>query len=72
MPKFDAAWTKKLKIFYLPTLIFVFFFFTISQEVVEKVVYRKKKWGVTHQLRENIASEVNAKATGHICAQKVF
>ena len=22
MPKFDAAWTKKLKFFYLPTLIF--------------------------------------------------
>ena len=66
MLKFDSARTKKLDFFYLPTLIF-YSFFTICQEVVEKVVYRKK-WGVTDHLREYIAGEVKPTATSPICA----
>ena len=66
MPKFVATYTEKLKIFYLPKLIFCSFFHNLW-EVEEKVVYRKQ-WGVTDHLRKEIASEVNATVTSPICA----
>ena len=51
MPKFDAMWTKNWKFFTFPHW-FLVLFFTVCQEEVEKVVYRKKIGGVTDHLRE--------------------
>ena len=59
MPKFDAAWTKKWKLFTFPRW-FLVHFFTICQEMVEKAVYRKKL-GVTDHLRES--EKLQAKLT---------
>ena len=52
MPKFDAAWTKKLEIFYLPSLIFGSIFHNLSGSGRESGLYPKKKKGVTDHLRE--------------------
>ena len=43
MPKFYAAWTEKLEIFELSTLIFGSFFQKPVRKIKEKVVYQKKK-----------------------------
>ena len=43
MPKFDAAYTEKLEIFYLPTLIFCSFFHNLSESERESGLPKKNE-----------------------------
>ena len=63
MPKFDAAYTEKLEIFYLPTLFFCAFFYSLSESGRESRLPPKN--GVPPTIEE---SKLQAKLTQRLPA----
>ena len=63
MPKFDAAYTEKLEIFYLPILIFCSIFHSLSESGRESGL--PKKNGVSPTIKE---SKLQAKLTQRLPA----